>query len=41
MQGYRINTPYIVSEVFVDNEAAVINLKTGNYYSLNKTSTIL
>ena len=39
MQKYRINTPHIVSEVFADEEAAVINLKTGNYYSLNKTST--
>jgi hypothetical protein len=39
MPSYRINTPYIVSEVFVDDEAAIINLKTGNYYSLNKTAT--
>jgi hypothetical protein len=39
MQKYRINTPHIVSEVFADEEAAIINLKTGNYYSLNKTAT--
>ncbi len=39
MQNYRINTPHIVSEVFADEEAAIINLKTGNYYSLNKTAT--
>ena len=39
MQRYRINSPHIVSEVFADEEAAVINLKTGNYYSLNKTAT--
>jgi len=39
MPSYRINTPYVVSEVFVDDEAAIINLKTGNYYSLNKTAT--
>ena len=39
MQKYRINTPHIVSEVFGDEEAAVLNLKTGNYYSLNKTAT--
>jgi len=31
MESYRINAPHIVSEVFVDEEAAVINLKTGNY----------
>src|SRR6476661_7482158 len=39
MESYRINAPHIVSEVFVDEEAAVINLKTGNYYSLNKSAT--
>ncbi len=37
MKRYRINTPHVVSEVFADEEAAVINLKTGNYYSINKT----
>ena len=39
MESYRINAPHIVSEVFVDEEAAVINLKSGNYYSLNKSAT--
>jgi hypothetical protein len=38
MEGYKINTPHIVSEIFADEEAAVINLKTGNYYSLNTTA---
>lgn len=39
MERYKINSPHIVSEVFADAEAAIINLKTGNYYSLNKTAT--
>jgi len=38
MKNYRINTPHIVHEVFTDDEAAVINLKTGNYFSLNPTA---
>lgn len=38
MERYRINTPHVVSEVFADEEAAIINLKTGNYYSLNQTA---
>ena len=37
MESYRINSPHVVSEIFADEEAAIINLKTGNYYSLNKT----
>lgn len=32
---YRINSPQVVHEVFDDGEAAIINLKTGSYYSLN------
>jgi hypothetical protein len=39
MRRYKINSPHVVSEVFGDEEAAVINLKTGTYYSLNKTAT--
>jgi hypothetical protein len=35
MKSYRVNTPHIVHEVFEDREAAIINLKTGNYFSLN------
>lgn len=32
---YQINAPHIVHEVFDDTEAAIINLKNGNYYSLD------
>ena len=32
---YKINTPHIVHEIFDDHEAAIINLKSGNYYSLD------
>ena len=32
---YRINAPYVIHEIFEDNEAAIINLKSGAYYSLN------
>ena len=32
---YEINAPHIVHEVFEDAEAAIINLKNGNYYSLD------
>jgi hypothetical protein len=41
MTRYKINSPYVVSEVFADNEAAIINLKTGTYHSLNKMATSL
>ena len=41
MTRYKINSPYVVSEVFADNEAAIINLKTGTYHSLNKTATAI
>lgn len=37
MEIYKITSTHIVSEIFADQEAAVINLKSGNYYSLNKT----
>jgi len=39
MKRYKINSPYVVSEVFADEEAAIINLKTGTYFSLNKAAT--
>ncbi len=32
---YKIHAPHIVHEIFDDQEAAIINLKSGNYYSLN------
>jgi hypothetical protein len=32
---YRINTSHVVHEIFEDGEAAIINLKSGTYYSLN------
>lgn len=32
---YKINAPHIVHEIFADQEAAIINLKSGNYYSLD------
>ncbi len=32
---YKINAPHIVHEIFEDHEAAIINLKSGNYYSLD------
>lgn len=37
MNHLSINAPHIVHEIFSDDEAAIINLKTGNYYSLNPT----
>ena len=41
MTRYKINSPYVVSEVFADNEAAIINLKTGTYHSLNTMATAI
>lgn len=32
---YQINTAFVVYELFDDDEAAVINLKSGAYYSLD------
>jgi len=32
---YKINAPHIVHEIFDDHEAAIINLTSGNYYSLD------
>ncbi len=37
MKYLKINVPHVVHEIFSDDEAAIINLKTGNYYSLNPT----
>jgi hypothetical protein len=37
---YRINEPMVVNEVF-DGEAIIINLDTGNYYSLLGTATYI
>ena len=38
---YQINVPHIVHEIFDDQEAAIINLKSGNYYSLNPIGTYI
>lgn len=32
---FRINTPHVISET-IDGETIIINLESGNYYSLNK-----
>ncbi len=32
---YRVNSPHVVHQVFEDGEAAIINLKSGVYYSLD------
>jgi hypothetical protein len=37
MKSLSVNKPHIVHEIFSDQEAAIINLKTGTYYSLNPT----
>jgi hypothetical protein len=38
---YRINAPHIVHEIFEDKEAAIINLKSGNYYSLDPVGAVV
>ena len=38
---YKINAPHIVHEIFADEEAAIINLKSGNYYSLDPVGAFL
>jgi coenzyme PQQ synthesis protein D (PqqD) len=40
-QRYKINAPHIVHEIFDDQEAAIINLKSGNYYSLDPVGTYI
>jgi hypothetical protein len=39
--GYRVNATHVVSDVFEDGEAAVIDLRTGAYFSLNPTGALL
>jgi hypothetical protein len=41
MSGYRVNTTHVVSDVFDDGEAAVIDLRSGMYFSLNGTGALL
>src|SRR5262249_37050925 len=38
---YQINVPHIVHEIFDDQEAAIINLKSGTYYSLDPVGTYI
>src|SRR6185295_16996810 len=38
---YKINVPHIVHEIFEDKEAAIINLKSGNYYSLDPVGAVV
>jgi coenzyme PQQ synthesis protein D (PqqD) len=38
---YQINVPHIVHEIFEDQEAAIINLKSGTYYSLDPVGTYI
>jgi len=38
---YKIHVPHIIHEIFDDQEAAIINLKSGNYYSLNPIGTYI
>lgn len=37
---YRINAPSVVSDI-IDGEAVILNLKTGNYYSIDKCGAVL
>lgn len=37
---YKINSEDMTHRI-VDNEAVILNLKTGEYYSLNKTGTFI
>jgi Coenzyme PQQ synthesis protein D (PqqD) len=39
--GYRLNASHVVGDVFDDGEAAVIDLRTGTYFSLNTTGALL
>ena len=39
--GFRVNTAHVVSEVFDDGEAAIIDLRSGTYFSLNSTGALL
>lgn len=37
---YKINSEDITYRI-IDNQAVILNLKTGNYYSLNETGTFI
>lgn len=37
---YKINSEDITYRI-IDNEAVILNLKTGNYYSLNETGAFI
>lgn len=39
-QRFRINTPMVTHEI-IDGEAVIINLDTGNYYSLVDTGSLI
>ena len=39
--GFRVNSTHVVSDVFEDGEAAVIDLRNGAYFSLNPTGALL
>ena len=39
--GIRVNSTHVVSDVFDDGEAAVIDLRSGAYFSLNPTGALL
>ena len=38
--SFKINQPYVVSEL-IDGECVIMNLKSGNYYSVRGTGAIL
>lgn len=39
-QTYRVNRPDVIDEHF-DEEYVVVNLRTGTYYSLNRTAALI
>ena len=39
-QRFRVNTPTVTHEI-IDGEAVIINLDTGNYYSLVETGSLI
>lgn len=39
-QRFRVNTPMVTHEI-IDGEAVIINLDTGNYYSLVETGSLI
>ncbi|MBK8128727.1 MAG: PqqD family protein [bacterium] len=38
--SFRVNTPSVISEI-VDNEAIIVNLDNGAYYSLRDTGCVI